>query len=306
MSTREVSTLRILAPAKINWSLHVRGRRPDGYHDIESLFLPISLADEVTVALEDGIAGTVRLRSDDPALPADSRNLAVRAVEEYYRGRGDRPGVAIELRKRIPAGSGLGGGSSDAAAVLRALSRFDGRPETGAELEGAARRVGADVPFFLCCRPARVTGIGERIEPLDGVPRHALVVAFPGFAVSTRLAYEELDRERDAPSTSSTSLTSSWDAVTIQRFRSRDPDLAQIHNDFEEIVGRRHPQIAALKRRLALLGASGAAMSGSGSAVFGVFPDPREAEQAAETIRSEGVWAASVTTLDGPPPVEAP
>ncbi|MGH7855792.1 MAG: 4-(cytidine 5'-diphospho)-2-C-methyl-D-erythritol kinase, partial [Candidatus Binatia bacterium] len=190
-SAREV---RLLAPAKINLVLEVVGRRPDGYHDIDSVFVPIDLCDEVRLSIAPHASFEIHLECDDPSLPSDRRNTAWRAVEEFFRNRARRPRVAVSLRKRIPAGSGLGGGSSDAAAVLRALARVEGVPERAPEVMEAALAVGADVPFFLWCRPARVRGIGERIEPLGSFPELSLAIVWPGFPISTRSAYEALDR----------------------------------------------------------------------------------------------------------------
>ncbi|MGH7819034.1 MAG: 4-(cytidine 5'-diphospho)-2-C-methyl-D-erythritol kinase [Candidatus Binatia bacterium] len=283
--------IALLAPAKINLILEVVGRRPDGYHDIDSIFLPVDLCDEVRVAVARGAGPGIEISCDDPAVPTDSRNTAWRAAEELYRRCGAIPRVRIDLRKRIPSGAGLGGGSSDAAAVLRALARLEGIAERSGEVLAAAGAVGADVSFFLWCRPSRVRGAGEIIDPLPAFPSRRLAIAWPGFAVSTRSAYAELDR----------SLTSPKAADTMQRFLSGELNLREIHNDFEAIVGRSHPQIAELKTRFLSLGAEGAGLSGSGSAVFGIFRSRAEAEAAAGSIREQGFWAVSASTLNGMP-----
>ncbi len=287
--------MRLQAPAKVNLALAVVSRRSDGYHEIDSLFVPVNLCDEVRVSLSPGARRDIEIRCNDPSVPVDSRNLAWRAVEEFYRGRSEAPSVVIELEKRIPAGAGLGGGSSDAAAVLRALARLEEIEARSEALLGAAARIGADVPFFLWCCPARVRGIGERIEPIPGFPRLWLAIVFPRTPISTRWAYAELDR----------SLTSPRAADRIRRFCSRDPDLTEIFNDFEGVVGTKYPGIPDLKAGLLALGAYAAGLSGSGSAVFGLFRDRAAAEQAVEMKRREGLWAVSANTLGAPPMIRS-
>jgi 4-diphosphocytidyl-2-C-methyl-D-erythritol kinase len=183
----------------------VVGRRPDGYHELESLFLPLDLADELELELEPAGASRVSLRLDGAAggLPSDSRNLALRAAEGFLEAGGLRREVRIRLRKRIPAGAGLGGGSSDAAAVLRGLAVACPGALQDAALRGLALELGADVPFFLDPRPALVSGIGERCEPLAGAwPERILLLAHPGLALSTArvfAAYDGSGRRSGAP-----------------------------------------------------------------------------------------------------------
>lgn len=284
--------VHLQAPAKVNLALRVLSRRSDGYHEIDSLFVPVDLCDEMRVSRVPGSQGQLEIRCSDPSLPVDARNLAWRAVEEFYRHRSKRPGLVVEIEKRIPCRAGLGGGSSDAAAVLRSLARLEGVPERSESLLAAAARIGADVPFFLWCCPARVRGIGEIIEPIEGFPRLWMAIVFPGAAISTAWAYEALDK----------TLTSRGTADRIRRFCKRDPDLRDIFNDFEGVIESKVPEISELKRDLLSLGAQASGLSGSGSAVFGLFKDRATAEIAADVKRREGFWAVSAGTLSAPPP----
>jgi 4-diphosphocytidyl-2-C-methyl-D-erythritol kinase len=157
LQPRSIRTMRFRAPAKVNFLLQVRSRRADGYHEIDSIFVPVDLYDEVGLTV-GGPPGELRLHCDDPTVPLDSRSTLRRAVEEFYRGRAARPGLA--------------------------------RSEA---VRAAAARVGADVPFFLWCCPARVRGIGDVVEPLPRFPETHLAIVYPGFLVETRWAYEEWD-----------------------------------------------------------------------------------------------------------------
>lgn len=287
MSTRrERRRATLLAPAKVNLALRVVGRRDDGYHDIDSIFVPVGVHDEVEIEWSPG-AAAVELACDDPALPRGAGNIAWQAAETFLEASRARGRVRVSLRKRIPAGAGLGGGSSDAAAVLRLLAHIAGDPP-GAPLAALAKRLGADVPFFLECRPARVRGIGDVIEPLADFRPLWLAIVFPGFPVVTRWAYERLDQ----------SLTARGAVDTIRGFGAVGGKVDYGSNDFEEVVGERYPSIVELKHALLEAGAASAGLSGSGSAVFGVFEDERAARRAAREQR--GSWTAVARSLDGP------
>lgn len=282
MSIPPFEEIRLRAHAKINLFLEVLDRRADGYHEIDSIFVPVDLCDELSIS-PGGESGSLEIECDDPAVPCDGRNTVARALRAFYAGAGTAPGLRIRIAKRIPSGAGLGGGSSDAAAVLRALARIEGIAEGDPRTRSAAANVGADVPFFLQRAPARVRGIGERVEPLPGLawPRW-VVIAWPGFPVPTPWAYAELDR----------ALTWPRPAVRIPGFLSGGGRPGEIHNDFEEIVGKKHPRIRELKERLHSLGAQAASLTGSGSAVFGIFAAAAEASRAEAALRDEGTWAA--------------
>ena len=279
----------LAAPAKLNLALRVLRKRADGYHEIDSIFVPIDLCDEVVVARR-GYPG-IRIEWDRDDVPSGRRNTMWKAAVGLLDTEFPNPGVEITLTKRIPAGAGLGGGSSDAASVLLALGRLGARPGSGDTLARIAARVGSDVPFFLDPAPARVRGIGERIEPVAGDREASYVVAWPGIVVSSGWAYRALGR----------TLTSPGDADTIPRFLSGDWPFEGVSNDFEQVVGRTHPEIIELKGRLVALGAQAAAMSGSGSAVFGVFRDPEQARAAVRVVRDSGTWCQQAQPWRGEP-----
>lgn len=293
----------MLAPAKINLGLRVTGVREDGYHELESLFLPLDLADDVEVELRDQPGVALELEGAAPDVPGDARNLAVRAAAAFLEAAGLEAGVRIRLHKQIPSGAGLGGGSSDAAAVLRALEGLrPGRlaPERLAEL---ALGLGADVPWFLDPRPAAVSGIGERIEPVKGFPRLALLLLNPGIPVSTAEVY----RARDALAGS---LTASPPGSTMRPLavlreaggRIDRVDAAElgawVANDLEAAARRLCPPIARLRARLRDAGALAVGLSGSGPTLYGIFPD-RTAAGRAETEAGfrEPLWSRVAETL---------
>ena len=270
-------SIQLDAPAKVNLGLRIVGRRADGYHELESLFVPLDLADAIALRAESARAIDVSLAVDGPAAgsPPGDDNLAARAARAFLARAGIAARVAIHLTKHTPVAAGLGGGSSDAAAVLRGLAEaFPGAVKTDA-LEEVALALGADVPFFLDPQPAWVTGIGERRAPVAGVPRLALLLANPGAALATREVFR------------------AFDALTRPRARQAEPpralarELAEdgalaawLHNDLEEPAVRLCPPIARLRAQLTAAGARAVGMSGSGATVFGVFAGRADAERA--------------------------
>jgi 4-diphosphocytidyl-2-C-methyl-D-erythritol kinase len=263
--------LELSTPAKINLFLRVVGRRPDGYHELDSVFLPISLFDRVVVKVAQSQSAQVSITCNWRDIPLDERNLAVRAAQSFIAHAGLRWRVAIDLHKEIPAGAGLGGGSSDAGAMLRAMSSM--HPTEPAVLSALALKLGADVPFFLDPRPARVSGVGERIANLPGSCRLHLVVGVPPVAVPTAEIYRHLE-PRDWSGRGPSYLPVSFDIRTVTR------DL--LVNDLQRPAMALYPQVATVKVILESLGAAGVAMSGSGGAVFGVFESLQGAGRAAD------------------------
>jgi len=276
--------IRGRAFAKVNLGLRILDRRPDGFHELRTVFQTISLADRLLVRHRPRSAGGVTITADDPQL-ANSENLAVRAAQALL-ARGSWKGrIEIELEKRIPAGAGLGGGSSDAAAVLLALRRLLRPVPSDDELFAAASDVGSDVPFFLLGGRALGVGRGEEVYPLPELPRQWMVLLAPAAHVSTLDAYHALADERaNSPALTdevkcrsmssfcSGARASSWGAAT---------DLAgTLSNDFEPVIFRRLPELRRLKGDLLLAGAQVASLSGSGSAIFGLF-ETRAAAMAA-------------------------
>ncbi len=266
----------VRAPAKVNLIFRVVGRRSDGYHLIESLMVPVSIYDELEIAVRPGVP-RVACRVVGPSeVKGGPMNLAAQAARRVLAELNARAAVEIKLRKRIPAGAGLGGGSSDAAAVLRVLPRLLGRRLGQARLLELGAALGADVPFFVFGRPAVARGIGEQLEPVADFPPLALLVTVPPARVPTAWAYAR----------ALGSLTSKKRRNT-RALRPR-PTLAGIvaalHNDFQAGVGRAFDDVPRLVSTLRGLGARGVVMSGSGSAVVGVFESLRKAREAAEAI----------------------
>lgn len=261
------------APAKVNLGLHVLRTRPDGYHDVETVLVPVGWADRLEAVGADGL----RLACSDPALPTDAGNLVVRAAQRLAAWSGRDRGADLYLDKRVPYGAGLGSGSSDAAAALILLADLWGLDAPEADLHRLAAGLGSDVPFFLDGRPALATGRGERLAPLlgpDGLPWRCpfwLVVAVPPVHVSTAEAYRAVaPDDRDRPDLAAAVLSSD-----LGRWRR------ELANDFEAPLVARHAEIGAARDALAAAGAGYAAMSGSGSAVFGAF-ESRDAAAAAD------------------------
>jgi 4-diphosphocytidyl-2-C-methyl-D-erythritol kinase len=290
---------RILAPAKINLFLRILGRRADGYHLLDSVMLPVTLFDELDIELELGqlsdMTILIDVKSPSIGLPSGTDNLAFRAAAFLLEKLRQPARVRIKLRKNIPVGGGLGGGSSDAAAVLCRLNRLLGEPLGTEELAALGARLGADVPFFVYGTPARIGGAGEVVQPLTFPSPLCLVVCSGGAFLSTRDVYARVDL----------SLTSGRPVSNIADFVSgRKPLSELLVNDLEAAVAQIHPGVLPLKTTLVELGASGALMTGSGSALFGVWPDLKSAGAAAVKLRERGLWAQPVQTLSRSPVVE--
>jgi 4-diphosphocytidyl-2-C-methyl-D-erythritol kinase len=268
------SKIRVLAPAKVNLSLRIVGRRADGYHFLDSLMVPVSLCDEITVEASSGPTGIV-VTCDDPTIPGDETNLAYKAAALLCRETKTQARIIIDLHKHIPAGTGLGGGSSDAAAVLKSLNTLLSLGLSEARLCTLGARLSADVPFFLPCRPAKVEGIGEILTPVSPPPSCWLLIVVPPFGVSTPWAYRRFD-ELPHSETAQKHVAAQW------------PSPESLVNDLERAVIPAYPQIGRIKDSLLRLGAEGALMSGSGSAVFGVFQNRAVAEQAKTALTEEG------------------
>jgi 4-diphosphocytidyl-2-C-methyl-D-erythritol kinase len=253
--------------AKINLDLRVLGLRPDGYHELRTTFQSIALADALTFT---PIPGPFRIVCDDPDCPADSRNLVWRAAELLWvaaRRTGAPRDVVVTIAKRIPIQGGLGGGSSDAAAALTALASLWRTRLTRARLRGLASAIGADVPYFLEGGTALGRARGDRLSRLHDIPRAWVVLVVPRFRVSTAEAFGW------------------WDTQEGRSRRSHRDGRAGITNDLQRVVSRRHPVVSRLVVALERRGAFQASLSGSGSAVFGLFRRRSHAERAARGLR---------------------
>ena len=279
--------LRVPAFAKVNLRLDVLARRGDGYHELRTIFQSISLHD--TLQLEPSRNPGIELAIlGDAVLAAGPQreNLVWRAAEAFRRHVKLPGGIAITLKKRVPAGRGLGGGSSDAAATLAGLVRLTKKPIAPERLLELAAGLGADVPFFLLGGRALGTGRGDEIYPLPDGKRQTLVVVSPrDIAVSTRDAYGWLDRR----------LTKNADNPRLWSFCALCWNTQEDHlsNDFESVVFRRHARLARIRRTLLQGGAAEAALAGSGSAVFGIFRNPAQARRSARLFPEDQVFLCS-------------
>lgn len=263
------------APSKVNLFLRIGPRRPDGYHDIDTFFLPLDEpADSFALHLFDE-AGDIDFTCSDPELETED-NLVVRAYRDFGARTGYAPRLEVVLTKRTPHGAGLGGGSSDAAAMLRFLNDHAGdRALAEDALSTLALDLGADVPFFLLGRPARARGVGERLVPEDpGLAGFYLVVVCPPVRIATAWAYAALDAARSSPPKPGENCLTS---VFEENRRAFCVTGQPLRNDFEPVVFAASPALGRIKERLLACGAAVALLSGSGSAVFGLFRDRQSA-----------------------------
>jgi 4-diphosphocytidyl-2-C-methyl-D-erythritol kinase len=284
--------LRVPAYAKVNLGLEVLGRRRDGYHELRTIFQTIDLHDDIE--LRPRPRGVV-VHCDHPSVPADGRNLALRAASILRRAAGVRQGVDITIHKRIPVGGGLGGGSSNAAAVLLALDRWWRLGLGAGGLHPLARRLGADVPFFLLGGTALGLGRGDEVYPLHHQVAGHLVVVDPGRPVSTAAVFDRLGRL----------LTPRENSYNIFRFVSSDLEgygaFRFLNNELEKAALEEAPELRRQVRQIRGLlvqeGALMASLSGSGSAYFGLFDDPRSATRARAALSQAGFLALRSRTL---------
>ncbi len=275
--------MRILAPAKINLHLEVLEKRADGYHEIQSLMQRIDLSDEIEVRSGgDGI----RLTADGEAVPGGMENLACRAAQIFCRQTGFSENLEIQVRKRIPVAAGLGGGSSDAAAMLSCLNGLSRAALSRDSLMEMGARLGSDVPFFLFPKPALARGRGERLSAVE-LPGHlGFLLLVPPFRISTPWSYGAYDQLTGGAKKEGTPLRDSYPALVDL--------LPVLKNDLEIPALSRYPDIGRMKEELLLQGASGALMSGSGPVTFGLFPSRKEAEEAGGRIRLPEGWQSIV------------
>lgn len=266
-----------LAPAKLNLTLEVGEKRSDGYHEVQSVMSCAALYDEVT--LESGTSGGISMTCDCPGLPLDDTNLCLRAAKLFFQKTGiSCDGLHIDLTKRIPMQSGLGGGSADAAAVLRGLRKLY-RPEMMIkDLERMAAELGSDVPFCVRSVTAMVRGRGEQLLKLPKLPLCWFVICKPEFSFSTAEMYAKLDEKKPVSSIDTLGLIKALEYQDMQEISDR------LGNCFEGVL-EESSEIFAIKNRLLALGARNACMSGSGSAVYGLFTQEDEAKAAAAELQ---------------------
>jgi 4-diphosphocytidyl-2-C-methyl-D-erythritol kinase len=277
--------MKILSPAKINLFLQVTGKREDGYHELFSLMCCVDLFD--TIFLQFGLKN-IRIESSHPQIPLDDTNLAHRAAAVFFQALNVNEGLKICIDKSIPVAGGLGGGSSNAASVLKGLNQHYGYPFSRNQLMSLGLGLGADVPFFLFGKPALASGIGEKLEAYPGSLPFHIVLVYPGFKVSTREVFQNLN------------LGLTKCEKKIKRFFSIkigfDPGL-HLCNDLEIVTASEYPVITSIKEQLLIQGASGVLMSGSGPTVFGLFSDSHTAERAKQAIGENTRWDAFVCNI---------
>jgi 4-diphosphocytidyl-2-C-methyl-D-erythritol kinase len=283
-------TIRVRAHAKINLSLRVGALQADGFHPLRTVFQSLALHDTLQFTPR---SGPFELTCSDPGVPVDDRNLVTRAAHELWSalGRAGEPrGVAVHLVKHIPMQAGLGGGSSDAASALSALARLWRPRGARVDLGPVAARLGSDVPYFLLGGTALGLSRGEELYPLEDLPAFSVVLALPAFGVATADAYRWFDEDcLTQPSTphGPFGAISAWRGLRLA-----------LVNELEAPVARRHADVGAARRALEAAGAGAASMTGSGSAVFGLFGREAAARRAARAVAEEGFVSLLTRTVD--------
>ncbi len=281
----EPETFRIEAPAKLNLRLKITGKRPDGYHELVSIMVPVSLLDWIEIRKKQALG--IDLSVSGIPLPLDESNLATRAAQSFFRATGFQEGLSVRIAKNVPVAAGLGGGSSDAAATLLLLNEIYSTPLSEGDLRSLALELGADVPFFLLCRPCLASGIGEILEPLERWPELWYVIVRPRLPVSTAWAFQNFRMK----------LTREEHPFIKKQLRLDSFSVSQIlENDLESVTSEKFPIIRTIKNLLVQNGAEGALMSGSGASVFGVFGSLEEAESAKVHLTPLNLGDLFVTT----------
>jgi 4-diphosphocytidyl-2-C-methyl-D-erythritol kinase len=268
----DARTYKTKTPAKLNLRLKVTGKRPDGYHELVSLMVPIDVCDVLEFRL---MPEKVELVWEGLTVPVDEHNLVRRAAEAFFKRSGARGGVSVKVTKNIPVAAGMGGGSSDAAATLLSLNHLCSSPLPPDELNELALSLGADVPFFLEPQPSIARGVGEILESVDRWPDFWYLIVTPHFQVSTAWVFGKLRL----------GLTSNEYDRIKDRLSKERLDISQfLENDLESVTSAKFPILERIKKTLLDAGAEGALMTGSGPSVFGVFGSKNLAEQARENI----------------------
>ena len=268
-------TSQRLSPAKINLFLHVTGKRADGYHGLHSLMCRVDLFD---VVYFDFDTAEVSVKCLHPDVPEDHTNLACKAAQAFFQISGINGGVTLEIEKNIPVAGGLGGGSSNAAVVLKRLNQYYGCPLSDEKLSRVARSLGADVPFFLLDKPALASGIGDILKPLSGMDSMPVLLVNPGYKVPTGLIYKKLKLR----------LTKGQKTLNRFEFKKEEFNIVRVlGNDLEAVTLKLHPDLTEVKKQLIRYGALGALMSGSGPTIFGLFADIDTAQAAHRALGAE-------------------
>jgi 4-diphosphocytidyl-2-C-methyl-D-erythritol kinase len=304
--------------AKINLGLHIGARREDGFHDLLTVYQTLALHDVIRVSLARG--GGIEVRCDNPGVPQDESNTCSRIVKKVMQLLRVKDRVIVDIQKRLPVQGGLGGASSNAVSALLGLERLLGKPLPGQERLRIAAEVGSDLPLFLIGGTVLGVGRGEQVSPLEDLPATACVVVTPQIGISTPKAFEEWDQRMAQELTLPTPSDrmgklgrgiSAWlsgrysgaprSGRRKRRGRAGNPLLelvrTGIKNDFEQVVFSEYPELSEVKCALECAGARYASLSGSGSALYGLFASRQEASAAAEKLRKQGWTAQATVTL---------
>ena len=286
-------TLTEKAYAKLNLTLDVGAKREDGYHEISSIMQPITLCDELTIHL--GTGEPWQVRCSDESVPTGRKNLAYKAAKAFYQAADKDPdGMTVEIDKRIPIKAGLGGGSADAAAVLRALNRHEGNPFTQEELEKIGLEIGSDVPFCIRNVTCLAEGRGERLLPVQPMPDCYYTLVKPDFSASTPELYYKLDNMRVPAHPKTQEMLRAMERGDLQEIG------CQMLNVFEYALLKDHPEIDKIENALENCGALGTSMTGSGSVMFGIFANFDFAATASMSLMQVGYQTFLSTNLTEP------
>lgn len=289
-----MTEIREKAFAKLNLSLDVTGKREDGYHEVCMVMQSVTLYDDVTIRLTDD--GMFSAKTNRGFIPGDDRNEAVKAAKVFAAAHDlNGKGVFVDIHKRTPVRAGLGGGSSDAAAVLRGLNTLCGHPFGNRRLEELGAQVGSDVAFCVCGGTQLATGRGEILTPLPAFGTHWAVICKPHFSISTPALFQKIDARKSKcrPDTDGIlAALETGDSMEVVR---------RMYNVFEDVLGNKSRGIHEIKTALMDRGALGACMTGTGSAVFGIFPDEKSAKNACYALRKrhpEVFWAQTCGRIE--------
>jgi len=286
-------TLEKKSPCKVNLLLNILGKRPDGFHELETVLHPVGLCDRLSFTR--GGRG-IQLACSDPALPADERNLAHRAAASFLQAARLDEGVRIELEKKIPLAAGLGGGSGNAATTLLGLNELFGKPLTPEQLQTIAASLGSDIPFFLQPQPALATGRGEKVVPLAAFPAlrgAAFLLIHPGFGISTAWAYRQLAR---FPAALNGRPGRARKLIELLQTADLPKAGAEFYNSLEAPALQKYPLLALFQEFLRAHGAPATLMSGSGSTTLAVLPDESAAREMEAKVKAKfgPCWTAVV------------
>ncbi|HEV2394270.1 MAG TPA: 4-(cytidine 5'-diphospho)-2-C-methyl-D-erythritol kinase [Verrucomicrobiae bacterium] len=289
-----LKTLEKASPCKVNLLLNILGKRPDGFHELETVLHPVRIFDQLS--FQRGGAG-IRLTCAQPGLPTDSRNLVYRAAALFFDAAKINEGVSIRLAKQIPLAAGLGGGSGNAAITLLSLNELFGHPLAQADLERLAASLGSDIPFFLQDKPALGAGRGEKVQPLDwfvALRSAAFLLVHPGFGIATAWAYKELSR---FPTALNGRPGRAQQLISLLQGETLQSAGAQLYNSLEAPALEKYPLLWLFQEFLRGHGVAGTLMSGSGSTVFALVQSLSAAEELAEQFKTRfgsTYWIRSV------------